>query len=189
MSGWRRDETLYRGSAAYHTRGRVAYPRGLVDAIRDELALDGHGRLLDVGCGPGSLTIPLAPLFEEAIGIDADAGMVAEAARRAPPNTRVVHLRAEQLPAGLGNFRVATLALSFHWMDQGIVARALLGMLDLQGAAVHVGATTHEGDGDVPRWQIAVMSGCATSASRSGSDSLEALRRRCNSPGGLRGQA
>jgi SAM-dependent methyltransferase len=157
MSSWSWDETLYDGSAPYYVRGRVAYPAKLIEAIHDELALDGRGRLLDVGCGPGSLTIPLAPSFEEAIGIDADAGMVAAAARRAPSNARFVRMRAEDLPAGLGSFRVATLAQSFHWLDQHAVARALYRMLEPGGAVVHVGATTHEGDGDVPREQIAEL--------------------------------
>lgn len=154
MSSWTWDETLYEGSARYYARGRVAYPRQLIEAIRDELGLDGSGRLLDVGCGPGSLTIPLAPFAAEAVGIDADAHMVAEAARHAPSNTRFLQLRAEELPGELGTFLVATLAQSFHWMEQDVVAQTLYGMLEPGGAAVHVGATTHEGNGDVPREQI-----------------------------------
>jgi hypothetical protein len=39
-------------------------------------------------------------------------------------------------------------------MDQPAVARILFDMLEPGGALVHVGATTHKGDGDVPRAQI-----------------------------------
>src|SRR5207245_3858899 len=74
-----RDEMLYAGCAQYYARGRFPYPRELAEALRDELALDGTGGLLDVGCGPGSLALLLAPLFDEVVGVDADAGMVAEA--------------------------------------------------------------------------------------------------------------
>jgi SAM-dependent methyltransferase len=156
MGSWSWDETLYAGSAAFYARGRVAYPIQLIETIRDEFALDGRGRLLDAGCGPGSLTIPLAPCFEEAVGIDVDTGMVAEALRHAPPNARFVRMRAEELPAGLGSFRVATLAQSFHWMEQHAVARSLPHAgAGRRGRAV--GATTHEGDGDVPREQIAEL--------------------------------
>lgn len=147
---WTWDETLYRGSAAFYARGRMPYPAATVDAVRSELALDGRGRLLDVGCGPGSLTLLLAPLFEEAVGVDADAAMVAEATRHAPANARFVHLRAEELPADLGSFRVVTFAQSFHWMQQDVVAGAVHAMLEPGGAVVHVGATTSLGDGDVP---------------------------------------
>ena len=64
---WTWDETLYAGSAEYYARGRFAYPQELADAVRDGLSLDGTGRLLDVGCGPGKLTLLLAPLFERAV--------------------------------------------------------------------------------------------------------------------------
>lgn len=151
---WEWDETLYAGCAPYYARGRLPYPRALADALRDELGLDGTRRLLDVGCGPGSLTFLLAPLFAEAVGIDADAGMVREAERHALPSTRFVRLRAEELPAGLGTFAVATVAQSFHWLAGAQVARTLRTMLEPDGVLVHVGATTHEGDGDVPREEI-----------------------------------
>jgi SAM-dependent methyltransferase len=149
--GWSWDPTLYEGSARFYSRGRMPYPQRLADALRDELGLDGTGRLLDVGCGPGPLTILLAPLFAEAIGIDADAAMVAEAGRRAPANVSFRQLRAEELPADLGTFDVVTFGQSFHWVDQMRVAATVHGMLRAGGAFVTVGATTHEGDGNVPR--------------------------------------
>lgn len=151
---WSWDPTLYEGSARFYARGRMPYPRALADALRDELALDGTGRLLDVGCGPGPLTILLAPLFAEAIGIDADAAMVEEARRRAPAHVAFRHLRAEELPAGLGAFDLVTFAQSFHWTEQMRVAATVRAMLRDGGAFVTVGATTHEGDGNVPRAAI-----------------------------------
>lgn len=152
--GWEWDPTLYEGSAEFYARGRMPYPQALADALRSELALDGTGRLLDVGCGPGPLTIVLAPLFAEATGIDADAAMVAEAARRAPANASFRQLRAEELPADLGTFDVVAFAQSFHWVDQFRVAATVRAMLRPGGAFMTVGATTHEGDGNVPREAI-----------------------------------
>jgi SAM-dependent methyltransferase len=144
---WQWDPSLYSGSAAYYARGRIGYPAELAERLRVELQLDGSGRLLDVGCGPGSLTLLLAPLFEQAIGVDADAGMVAEATRRAAQsgvgNVAWRQLRGEELPADLGRFRVVSFAQSFHWMDRAAVARTVRDMVD--GACVHVHATTHRG--------------------------------------------
>lgn len=151
------DQTLYAGSAPYYARGRLPYPYALADALRAELGLDGTGRLLDVGCGPGSLTFLLVPLFAEAVGIDADAGMVAEAQQHALQTTRFVCMRAEELPGGLGTFRVVTFAQSFHWFDQPLVAAAAYELLKAGGAAVHVGATTHQGEGNVPRDAITAL--------------------------------
>jgi SAM-dependent methyltransferase len=151
---WRWDPTLYAGSAQFYARGRMPYPQTLADTLRDELALDGTGRLLDVGCGPGKLTIVLAPLFAEVVGIDADAAMIAEATRRSPPKATFRRLRAEELPGDLGAFDVVAFAQSFHWVEQMDVAKRVRAMLRPGGAFVNVGATTHEGDGNVPRAAI-----------------------------------
>src|SRR6185503_11434660 len=116
---------------------------------------DGAGRVLDVGCGPGSLTLLPAPWFASATGLDADAEMLAEAARPARlagiTNVNWVAARAEYLPPDLGPFRVATLAQSFHWMDRARVAGLVHGALASDGFLVHLHATTHEGvDTDEP---------------------------------------
>jgi len=149
VSTWEWDSSLYSGSAAYYARGRVAYPKALADGLATDLHLDGRGRLLDIGCGPGSLTLLLAGLFEEVVGLDADRGMIDEAGRLASQagvcNARWLHLRAEDLPAGLGTFRLVSLAQSFHWMDRSRVAAAVRGMLETGGACAHVHATTHQG--------------------------------------------
>lgn len=147
---WEWDETLFAGSAAHYSVGRMPYPTGLAEAVRDELGLDGTGRLLDVGCGPGSLTLQLAPLFASTVGVDPDADMLAEAGRRAKEAglTGIAwrRLRAEALPADLGVFKVAAFAQSFHWMDRPLVARRVRDMLDPDGFWIHVGATTHRGE-------------------------------------------
>lgn len=146
---------LYDGAAPHYAAGRAPYPAGLADRLAAELRLDGTGRLLDVGCGPGSLTLLLAPHFAAATGVDADAGMLAEAARLAAvagiTTVEWRRLRAEELPADLGAYDVATFAQSFHWMDRPRVAAAVRGMLRPGGACVHVHATTHQGvDADRP---------------------------------------
>ena len=146
---WAWDPSLYEGSAPHYAVGRMAYPAALADALRDALGLDGSGRLLDVGCGPGSLTLLLAPLVASAVGVDADAGMIAEARRSGAAGIEWRQLRAEELPADLGTFRLVTFAQSFHWMDQPQVARAVRPMIEPGGAWVHVFATTHRGaEGD-----------------------------------------
>lgn len=140
--GWEWDETLYLGSAPYYLRGRPPYAPGLAAALARSLALDGQGRLIDVGCGPGVVTLPLAPFFAEAVGVDPDPGMLAEGERRALAagiaNIRWVQARAEELPAGLGGFQVATFAQSFHWMDRERVAAVMIRLLDPGGAFVHI---------------------------------------------------
>ncbi|MFJ1758773.1 methyltransferase domain-containing protein [Amycolatopsis sp. NPDC088138] len=152
MTTWSWDPSLYSGSAAYYARGRAGYPQVIAEALSAELELDGSGRLLDVGCGPGSLTLLLAGCFEEAVGLDADPDMLAEAARLASEagirNCRWLQRRAEDLPGDLGGFRLVTFAQSFHWLDRPRVAAAVHGMLAAGGACVHVHAATHQGAGE-----------------------------------------
>lgn len=149
--GWTWDSSLFEGSASYYAMGRVAYPSQVAEALVAALDLDGSGRLLDVGCGPGSLTLLLAPHFAEAIGVDADAEMLTQGAllakARQVHNVTWRHLRAEDLPADVPTVHVVTFAQSFHWMERDRVAAAVRHMLVPEGVVVHVHATTHQGIG------------------------------------------
>jgi SAM-dependent methyltransferase len=147
------DETLYAGSARFYAVGRLPYPQRLADDLRDRLGLDGEGRLLDLGCGPGSLTLLLAPLVREVVALDADSDMLVvggeHAAERGIANVEWRHGNAEALGDDLGRFDCVTLAQSFHWMDQIAVAGWIRNNLTPErGVCVHVGATTHEGARD-----------------------------------------
>jgi ubiquinone/menaquinone biosynthesis C-methylase UbiE len=139
---WEWDQTLFAGAAAHYDRGRLPNAPELADAFVKALGLDGRGRLLDVGCGPGTVALPLADRFQEVVGLDADAGMIREAQRlaseRGVMNARWVQGRAEDLSADLGPFDVVTFAASFHWMDRPLVAGIIRRMLEPDGAVVHV---------------------------------------------------
>jgi SAM-dependent methyltransferase len=133
------DPTLFEGAAAHYLYGRPPYSPHLEAVLADELGLDGTGRLLDGGCGPGSLTVRLAPLFEEAVGLDPDADMLAEGRRVAGEhgiaNIRWVQAVAEDLPGVTpGPYRLITFGQSFHWTDEARVAEALYDMLAPGGA-------------------------------------------------------
>ncbi|MFG2522193.1 class I SAM-dependent methyltransferase [Streptomyces sp. NPDC048527] len=141
--GWEWDDTLFAGTARHYRRGRLPYAPGLADMLADVLKLDGRGRLIDVGCGPGVIALTLAHLFGEIVGVDPDRGMIAEATREAAEEgvtgkTRWVQARGEDLPAGLGMFDVATFAQSFHWMDRDLVAATIRGMLSTGGVLAHI---------------------------------------------------
>ncbi|MCW2933012.1 MAG: putative methyltransferase [Actinomycetia bacterium] len=144
---WSWDESLFAGAAAYYERGRLPYAPGLADVFARSLALDGKGRLLDVGCGPGTVALRLAPLFEAVVGLDPDADMLTRASRaatgRGVGNAAWVRMRAEDLPADMGSFRAVTFAASFHWMDRPRVASAVATMLDPGGAVVQVDAPSY----------------------------------------------
>ena len=133
------DETIYLGSAAHYRHGRPAYSLELEAVLTQQTGLDGNGRLLDVGCGPGVLTVRLAHLFAHAVGLDPDADMLAEGCRAAGEkkvtNVRWVQGLAEDLPAvAPGPYRLVTFGQSFHWTDEQQVAETVYDMLEAGGA-------------------------------------------------------
>ena len=140
---WRWDPTLFEGTAPHYRPGRLPYAPGVADVVADALGLDGTGRLLDVGCGPGIVAELLADRVAEVVGVDPDPGMLAEAASAGIPNATWVQLRAEDLPAGLGPFRVVTFGASFHWMERAKVAAIVRDLLEPGGAVVQVSTWNH----------------------------------------------
>jgi SAM-dependent methyltransferase len=133
------DPTLFEGAAAHYRNGRPPYSPQLEAVLTEELGLDGTGRLLDGGCGPGILTVRLARLFEDAVGLDPDAAMLDEGRRvadeRGIANIRWVQAVAEDLPqVAPGPYRLITFGQSFHWTDEERVAEALYDMLEPGGA-------------------------------------------------------
>ena len=165
MSTWQWDETLFQGAAPHYTIGRLPYPEGLEHAIADALGLDGGGTLLDVGCGPGVLALRLADRFAHVIGLDPDAGMLAEAHRLAAAqgitNVSWIRARAEELADHIdaGTLRAATFGASFHWMDRDLVAALVHDALQAEGAFVHVGPghPTDRPPSEVPVDQITAL--------------------------------
>src|SRR5215217_2691102 len=133
------DPTIYQGAAPHYRYGRPAYSPQLEAVLSEELRLDGTGRLLDAGCGPGILTVRLARLLEEAVGLDPDPAMLAEGRRVAEEwgitNIHWVQARAEELPsAAPGPYRLVTFGQSFHWTDEARVAEAVYDVLEPGGA-------------------------------------------------------
>lgn len=133
------DPTIYVGAAAHYRPGRPPYSPELESVLAQELELDGSGRLLDGGCGPGILTVRLAHLFEDVTGLDPDPAMLAEGRRAAEArgieNIRWVQARAEDLPeAAPGPYRLVTFGQSFHWTDEARVAEAVYDLLEPGGA-------------------------------------------------------
>jgi SAM-dependent methyltransferase len=133
------DPTLFEGAAPHYRSGRPPYSPQLEAVLTEELGLDGSGRLLDGGCGPGVLTVRLAHLFEETVGLDPDAAMLAEGRRvadeRGITNIAWAQALAEDLPgAAPGPYRLITFGSSFHWTDEERVADSLYDMLEPGGA-------------------------------------------------------
>jgi trans-aconitate methyltransferase len=108
------DATLYAANTAHHRRHDDDFLGGL--------RLPAGSRVLDVGCGVGDFTARLATLGPgvEVLGVDADPGMVAAAARHAAPSVRFAVCRAQELdrvvPADSTDAVFSVAAL--HWVPE-----------------------------------------------------------------------
>lgn len=123
---------LFAGTAWYYRRYRPGYPEAFLADIVSHFHLDGTGRLLDLGCGTGQLTIPLAGHVAAAIGMDPESEMLTEAAGRAQAahvtNVTWAQGSSVDLPGELGHFRLVSMGRSFHWMNRDEPARRLMAL-------------------------------------------------------------
>jgi len=125
------DDSLFAGTAYYYARYRAPYPPELIANIVAHYELDGAGRLLDLGCGPGTLTLPLAPHFESVLGLDVSAEMIAQGQHLSTTNNVSWQIMpAEEISAELGMFRLVTCGSSFHWMDRDLVLARVRELLE-----------------------------------------------------------
>ena len=143
MSNVLKAERKYKGASEYYSRYRPPYPSALVTVLQQAFHLDGTGRLLDLGSGPGSVAIPLAHLFERVVAIDPEPDMHKEgrrvAARAGIENIEWVCASSEDLSPSLGTFRLVTMGESFHWMDRHRTLEALYDLIAIDGGVAILG--------------------------------------------------
>lgn len=123
------DASPFAGTAPYYDRFRAPYAQAAIDFIIERYNLCKDARALDLGCGPGTLAIPLSYAAGEIVAVDPDAEMIAEgrrlAASRGRQNIRWLRSRAEDVPLDTEPFRAATFGNAFHWMERDEVLRKL----------------------------------------------------------------
>ena len=127
--------------AAPNYRFRAPYAPRAFDYVRDVLQLDASSRVIDLGCGPGTVAIPLSRMVGHVLAVDPSAAMIDEGrtggALAARENIEWLCARAEDLPENLGPFTVAVMGQAFHWMERDRVLRKLASMLEpARGALV-----------------------------------------------------
>jgi ubiquinone/menaquinone biosynthesis C-methylase UbiE len=123
------DASPFAGTARYYDCFRAPYAQAALDLVVETFAPGPGARALDLGCGPGSIAIPLSRDIGEVVAVDPDAEMIAEGRRlavsRGRENIRWLHARAENIASSAGPFRIATIGQAFHWMDRDAVLAKL----------------------------------------------------------------
>jgi ubiquinone/menaquinone biosynthesis C-methylase UbiE len=108
---------------------RLDYPQRLLDRLTALAGLRPGDSVLDLGCGPGNLAIPLARAGMAVTAMDPEPQMLAAAQDAARAERLPIAFRqagSNDLTPADGPFRLVTIGRSFHWMDRA----ATLAMLD-----------------------------------------------------------
>jgi SAM-dependent methyltransferase len=113
--------------AELYDRARPGYPAQLFADLAELAGLDPHSRVLEIGCGTGQATRPLAQLGYTVVAVELSADMATVARRnlRQFPNVTVDVSEFEQWTPPATPFDLVVSASAFHWIDPSIrVAKA-----------------------------------------------------------------
>ncbi|MGH7780079.1 MAG: class I SAM-dependent methyltransferase [Candidatus Binataceae bacterium] len=132
----------FKSTVPYYARFRPRYPAALFELIASRCGLDGNGRLLDLGSGPGFIAIAMAPYFAEVVGVDPEPAMLESArheAEVAGVNLTLVAGSSLTLSREMGTFRMAAMGRSFQWMDRDATLVTLDTIIEPGGAVALLG--------------------------------------------------
>ena len=134
--------SFHGGTARAYAQYRSGYPAEVIDALEARFGLSQRDTVLDLGCGTGLLTIPLAPRSGLVIGMDPEPDMLAaarQAATRAGAENALWVLGADtDIPAvralaGERGLAAVTIGDALHWMRPADLFPAVLPMLRAGG--------------------------------------------------------
>jgi SAM-dependent methyltransferase len=131
------DPRRFQTTVPYYARYRLGYPDELIARIVQIVGLKRGDSVMDLGCGPGLVALPLARAGLAVTAIDPEPNMVAaakEAARETGIPIDVRQGSSFDLPAGIGPFKLVTMGRSFHWMDRAATLEILDRLIAPTGA-------------------------------------------------------
>ncbi|MEU4472433.1 class I SAM-dependent methyltransferase [Micromonospora sp. NPDC023888] len=111
--------TTFGQDAELYDQCRPSYPPPLFTDLATLAGLGPHARVLEIGCGTGQATLPLAQLGCTVVAMDLSPDMVAIARRNLAqfPNVTVVVSAFEDWQPSDGTFDAVLSATAFHWLD------------------------------------------------------------------------
>ncbi len=108
--------------AALYDRARPGYPDALFDDIAAYAHLGADARILEVGCGTGQATLPLAARGYAIDCVEIGARMAAIARRNlaAYPQVNIICDKFETAALPRAQYDLLVSAMAFHWIDPAI---------------------------------------------------------------------
>lgn len=115
----RDDRTLFDTVAELYDRARPTYPAEVFDDVAKLAGLRQGSRVLEIGCGTGQATLPLARRGYRITAVELGANLAAVARRNlaAYPDVEVIAAAFEDWQVSDEPFDVVFAATAFHWLD------------------------------------------------------------------------
>lgn len=129
---------LFTGTASYYSRYRPIYHASLIRFLVRRFSLDGNGKMLDLGCGDGRLTLRFVDWFEQLVGVDMEPEMI-QVAKNLSKEVRIENTEwfigdIEKYKREYNTtFKLVTIAKAFHWMDRASVLEYLYDIISVGG--------------------------------------------------------
>jgi len=141
--------------AELYDRARPGYPEPLFDDVGALAGLGPDSTVLEIGCGPGKATLPLARRGYSVLCIELGHRLAAVARRNlaAFPRVEVVTAAFETWEPRRAPFDVVFAASSWHWIDPDIRYAKAAALLKPGGALAIVGSGRADGEQSDPFFQ------------------------------------
>ncbi|MFI9724160.1 methyltransferase domain-containing protein [Streptomyces sp. NPDC052396] len=109
-------------AAELYDRVRPGYPPAVFDDLAELTGITPDSRILEIGCGTGQATLPLAARGYRITTVELGARMAAAARRNLAgfPGVEIVVAAFEDWPLPPEPFGLVLAATSFHWIDPAI---------------------------------------------------------------------
>ncbi len=136
------------GDAELYDIARPRYPEALFDELEALAGLPREARVLEIGCGTGQATLPMARRGHHVTCVELGPHLAAVARDRLRdhPNVRVEVSAFEDWTLPAGGFDLVLAATSWHWQDPMVRFRKAAAALRPAGALAVIGAE-HGSDG------------------------------------------
>ncbi len=126
-----RSRLVFDEDALLYDQARPGYPEELFEDLVVLSGIPQGGRVLEIGCGTGKATLPLARRGYRMLCVELGPNLATVARRNLAsfPSVEVVNADFETWPVEEGAFDLVTSATAIHWIDESVryykIARAL----------------------------------------------------------------
>lgn len=136
--------------AELYDRARPRYPEAVIDDLIQLSGLPKGGRVLEIGCGTGVATLPLAQRGYRITAVELGANLAAVARRNlaAFPDVTIETAAFEDWTPVGAPYDLVFAATAFHWLDHAVAVPKIASLLRPGGAVAIIGGS-HVRGGDV----------------------------------------